>query len=259
MKKLYWILCFACLSLSLSVNAQSSAEFCKKYKDDIVSQIKIRADRSKGAVQCKVWPANPELALLAWQLSDNNEDVSYDERSNSDIQIVIASAATGKIISQFIDERVMFNDALSSGGLKLDTARYKLNKSTTAFGLRFNYSNDYASLYYLNLYTFKNNKISNILKNLHVKTGYSVERFAGCHATTGEMKSFIVIQDKKVNNGYASLLYKKTRIKGKLIPIDGSDECGKGPSEVFKGSLSLAFDGTRYSIPDNFSDFLYDR
>lgn len=252
MKKLYWILCLACLSLPVS--AQSSAEFCDKYAADIMNKIKVKPDRNIGddKPQCKIWPANPQLALLAWQLDDTNY-VAYDEQDNSDIQIVIASAATGKIISQFIDESAMINDAIKSGNLTLDTAQYKLNQSTTAFGLRYSQS----SLQYLNLYTFKNNKVEKILKDVLINVKYREELINGCSALTREYKSFIIMQNKKMKNGFASLLFKKTLTDGKIIPVAGTDSCEKGPSKTTKDSAVLTFDGTRYNVPEDFNNFLY--
>ena len=257
MKKLYWILCFACLSLSLSVNAQSSAEFCKKYKDDIVSQIEVmpnmRADTDTDDVQCKIWPANPEFALLAWE-AKGKSDESDDEPLDSDIEIVLASSTTGKIIYHFSDKYAMFSDALESYGVKLDTAQYKLNKSITAFGVRFTRGHRNGNNQHLNLYILKNKKIKKILTSLQAKMDI-YESYENCTADTRKSKSFIIVQDKKVKNGFASLLVKKTLKEGENRLDKQTGVCNEKLLRTTKSSTSLIFDGSKYNIPDDYKAF----
>ena len=256
MKKLYWVLCLAFLSLSLSVNAQSSAEFCKKYATDIVSKIKVKPDmRAKtDDVQCKIWPTNPKFALLTWEVEAFSRD-GYSDVRDGDIEIAIVSSTTGDMISHFTDQGVMFNDAAETYGVKLDTARYELDESTMAFAVRFSRGNRHGNNQHLNLYILKNKKINKVLTSLRMEMNIYESYGGGCKSDTRKSKSFIIIQDRKMKNGFSSLLIKRTFEKGENRLVGETDICKERLLKTTKSSTSLIFDGTQYNIPEDYRAF----
>jgi len=246
MKNICWILCL----ISLFTNAKSTDEFCAKYSKNIVSQINVKQGMRHNTeyVQCKIWPANPQLSILAWEIEDSSRK-SNQEKLDGDIQIVIASTQTGKIVAKYTDQGALFNDAFEAGGVKLDTALYKLNDSITAFGVRYSRNGRHSSVQNMNLYILKDNNIQKVLKDLRMGHDNN-ESLGGCRAYTQESKSFIIIQDKKVKNGFASLLVKSTEIDN-----EQDNNCEIISSEKLKKSTSLSFDGKQYLVPDGYQGY----
>ncbi len=85
--------------------------------------------------QCKVWPAKPELLIMAnaWQGEE------HDGLRSGDLEVLLLDSKTGELKSRYYQENQLDSDAVYVSGLIIDTAPYRLeanNLGHWAFGVR---------------------------------------------------------------------------------------------------------------------------
>ncbi|OWV91865.1 hypothetical protein ATY75_01425 [Rhizobium sp. N122] len=94
-------------------------------KDDSV-------DGDPHAVICRVWPAQPQLMLIAVPLMTEQSD----SENEGDIELLVADSTNLKIMQRLRLDGFMSDDAVRVRSVAFDTARYQLAPGKTAFGLR---------------------------------------------------------------------------------------------------------------------------
>jgi hypothetical protein len=199
------------------------------------------ASISKYGSQCKVWPAFPDLAIVAAGIVDE-ESVG----KLFDLEIFIVSIKDNKIISHYVDKGVLATDRRDRASIKLDTAYYKLNDSTIAFGVRV--SKD--GFTNLELYTFKDGIINKVMKNLIVSDFFG-ETGTTCAGWFTEKKRVVLIE-KEQSFGFNNLKVKTTHRdfdKERKVKSDEDSSCFETNNKYKRYSNILKFDGKSYVVP----------
>ncbi|MQR01653.1 PA3715 family protein [Glaciimonas soli] len=201
------------------------------------------------AVACKVWPAYPELTLVAVPLTDVNsaeEGISY-----GDVELIVTDTATGKPLQRLREVNMAFEDAVRLDKVSFDTAHYDLSDKQRAFGLRLSkYNHSRASPLSedsLWLYTLTDSGIRRVLAGLVVASSIG-EWDDDCKGTFDNIKRTVAISSK--DNGFRDLM---VRERGQ-----SSIETGKKNNDCVEKILNrpvityqLHYDGKHYVMPKN--------
>lgn len=83
-------------------------------------------------VICKVWPSHPELTLAAVPLIHHGDG---DDPDTGDLDVLVLDTHTLAVRHRLRLLDIIKEDATPTSELSLDTARYRLSATTTAFGL----------------------------------------------------------------------------------------------------------------------------
>ena len=155
-----------------------SQDTLPKHFDFILEQLDIKQDECfKELVIEKIIPySNNESVIVIPKIAKiDGED--YDANYVFDAYIAIIENKSGRIISQFFEEKAWTSDAISLYKIEIDFAHYKLNAETRAFGVKIEYSGssrvDPYSNDEISLFIQKDDKLERVLKN------YSIKNFHG--------------------------------------------------------------------------------
>ncbi|MGO1071163.1 hypothetical protein [Lysobacter sp. CA199] len=202
-------------------------------------------------VACKVWPASPDKTLLAVRL--RHEAASGQDAETADLEVLVVDSARPRILQRYRENGALTSDAIRISSVTLDTARYLLNESATAFGVRIDYSgssrpNPYGSTV-MNLYAASGGTLRPVLRKLEV----SRERGEWDTQCAGEFESAkrTVAIDAKRDHGYAGLLVSSVEDTRRNV-VEGK-ECADVPGARKKRSVRLSFDGREYAVPADLS------
>lgn len=160
----------------------------------------------------KVWPHDPSLSIVVIPKIAQQEDDNYGNSSYVlDAYVLLVDKQTGSIRYRFYEAEAWTSDALVLSGIEIDTAPYRLNGSTRAFGIRVSYRGSSQPNPYnqtdLSLFVTKGNILQPVLKN------YTIDRFGGewdtrCAGEFDEMGS-VIVMDKAQTNGYQNIILKQ--------------------------------------------------
>jgi len=89
-------------------------------------------DASRGA--CRVWPADTRLTLIAVPLLGPEEANGDVQAGDLDILVIDSNTLQARAALRLAD--AVSSDAIRVDGIYLDTARYRLDADTRAFGVR---------------------------------------------------------------------------------------------------------------------------
>ncbi|WP_245424994.1 hypothetical protein [Rhizobium sp. M10] len=89
-------------------------------------------DGDPHAVICRVWPAQPQLTLIAVPLMTEQSD----SENEGDIELLVVDSANLQVRQRLRLDGLMSDDAFRVRSVAFDTARYQLAPKRTAFGLR---------------------------------------------------------------------------------------------------------------------------
>lgn len=200
-------------------------------------------------VACKVWPASPGKTLLAVRLRHDAASAAVEV---ADLEVLVADSARPRILQRYRENDALTSDAMRISSVTLDTARYRLDETTTAFGVRVSYSgssrvNPYQSTV-LSLYVADGAKLRPVLSNLEV----SLDRGEWDGNCAGEFETAqrTVAMDAKRDHGYAGLLVSSVAQSNRNVVKGGKDnDCAEVAGPKRKRSDRLAFDGQRYVVP----------
>ncbi|MDA0147376.1 hypothetical protein [Vibrio sp. LaRot3] len=266
MRVLTSLLC--CLPL-IAMTASASDDFCSKQSDKIIKQLypnystqdeyypklNDKLDRSLASIECKVWPANPKLAILALKADHPNSSEHSRAAETSDLVLIMASTETNSILSVRKEDDALFSDAIYVSDIEIDTAYYKLSSDTVAFGIkvfRSGSSNVYAlHNKALSLYTYKQGRIVKVLDNMLVQN-LGGEWDTRCEGKSSEDKRIIIVKGQQTK-GYADLLVKTTTVD--RITKLTNDECNRIITNTSKQQTTLKFDGNAYLVPKPLQGF----
>ncbi|WP_439617842.1 hypothetical protein [Shinella sp.] len=84
------------------------------------------------AMICRIWPARPELTLVAVPLMREQSD----DGNEGDIELLVVDSDSLDLKARLRLPKLMSDDAVFVSGVAFDTARYHLAPGKTAFGLR---------------------------------------------------------------------------------------------------------------------------
>ena len=122
-----------------------------------------------------------------------------------DVYILIVENETGKITHKFYQEEGWISDAISLENIKIDTARYRLNNDTRAFGVRCFYTgnsrpNPYSSEE-ISLFILRENTLVQVLNNYRVNE-YRGDWNMDCDGEFIETKSVLAMSNEQTNGFY---------------------------------------------------------
>lgn len=206
-----------------------------------------------GRVVCKVWPASPDKTLVAVKLQHGRGgDDAVDE---ADLEVLVVDSARDRILQRHRDDGVLGSDAIRLSSLAFDTARYRLDESTTAFGLRIGRSGSSRANPYeattLRLYVIDGDGLRPVLSNLVVERNRG-EWDTNCAGEFTDTRRTVAIDGKR-DNGYAGLLVNSVERITRNVPR--GEDCKEVDGGKKTSSARLRYDGRRYPVPEALRGF----
>lgn len=197
-------------------------------------------------VVCKVWPAAPDKTLLAVPL--RHEAAKGPDGDVSDLELLVADSKRPRILQRLREDEALRSDAIYITGLTLDTARYRLDERTTAFGVRVEYTgssrpNPYGSTT-LSLYVPEGASLRRVLDPIEVSSSRG-EWDTNCAGEFSETQRTLAM-DTKRDNGYAGLMVNSVHQERRNVEQGG--DCKSVDSPVSKTQQRLRYDGRRYPL-----------
>ncbi|MGY3295649.1 hypothetical protein ACVWY1_000067 [Pseudomonas sp. TE6288] len=198
-------------------------------------------------VVCKVNPADASQVLAVLPLM-----VNVDEYGQGDygLDVLVADAASGKVIAHSYQEAAIASDAVRFSGLTLDTARYQVAPGLRAFGVRISHTgssrvNPFGSET-LNLYVTDGSQLRQIMGQLVVSESNG-EWDGVCAGEFGETKRTLAI-GKPGKDGFSRLRVTEVST-GRQAILKGEDDCEEMEVKSRTKTFSLDYDGGRYGVP----------
>lgn len=122
---------------------------------------------------CSIWPARPDLTVLAIPRIESHPSAEYETRG--DIEMIIANTKSGNIVGRYVEKGAALSAAITFDSVGLDTGRYDIKSGQRAFGFRAHYSHRSNATPFsetvLWLYSFDEKAISPVLEGLRVEIG----------------------------------------------------------------------------------------
>jgi hypothetical protein len=181
-------------------------ENLKRHLNNLTNTLNPLAKLEASLSACRKWPVRENVSVLVMPfLKDDNDNFRLYS-----VDVVVINTISGEILQRLEKPLELMSDAVSVGEIVIDTAPYRLNKDTRAFGLRINYSgssrvNPYTTTEF-SLYIAKGKYLQLILDNVDLG-GFQGEWDGNCEGYFSESKS-TVIMGKSVNNKSADIFIK---------------------------------------------------
>lgn len=196
---------------------------------------------------CKVNPADASQVVAALPMM---EDVDEAGHGDYGLDILMADAASGKIIARSYQHAAIISDAMRFSGLTLDTARYQVAPGLRAFGVRISHTgssrvNPYSSET-LSLYVNDGSQLRQIMGHLVVSESQG-EWDGFCAGDFSETKRTLAI-GKPGNEGFTRLRVTEVSTGSQSV-LKGDDDCEEIKGDSKTTMISLDYDGSRYEVP----------
>ncbi|MBA6067467.1 hypothetical protein [Pseudomonas mosselii] len=196
---------------------------------------------------CKVNPADASQVLAALPLM-----VNVDEHGQGDygLDVLVADAASGKVIAHSYQEAAIVSDAVQFSGLMLDTARYQVAPGLRAFGVRIRHTgssrvNPFGSET-LSLFVNDGSQLRQNMEQLVVSKSNG-EWDGVCAGEFDETKRTLAI-GKPGKDGFSRL--RVTEIStGSQSVVKGNDDCEEIERSSTTKTFNLEYHGGRYGVP----------
>lgn len=199
-------------------------------------------------VKCRVWPANPQLALVAVPLIKSTND----DGTIGDLELLVIETASLAVKHRLLLADRMTDDAVSISAVEFDTARYRLTQEQTAFGLRISTTgSSRPNPYYgvgLWLYVIEHGSLRPVLDGLIVSQNAG-EWDTNCAGEFQSSESTLAMSSKRTN-GYADITLVETK-STRTSFVEKDNECKDKTVTSKPQTLRLVYDGERYPIPED--------
>ena len=221
---------------------------------DLVSQSTKNSERA--FADCKVWPADPARTIVAVaalrQRSASGQPSTPDDGVYG-LSVFVVTSSDGEILHRFIDNDALPSDAISLGGIAIDTARYRLGNGVLAFGVTATRGNPRVEITSLDLYVAGSGGLQRVLKGLNVVRRFSEQQLANCYRNDETERTIAIA--KSSTHGYADLLLtaKNSMSEPVTEPKPSAGHCASTLTLSTKRYL-LRFDGKRYQLPRAMKD-----
>ncbi|EPL8005605.1 hypothetical protein PQE34_003524 [Klebsiella aerogenes] len=203
---------------------------------------------------CRVWPAHPELTLAAIPLM-SHEQTDYEH--TGDLELLILNSATLEVKQRLRLVGRMNDDSISIDNIALDTARWKITPTQTAFGLRITQRNPSRVAPFreevLWLYSYDNNQIHKVLNGLVVNRTHG-EWDGMCAGEFDHIERTLVMVPSSGNGGYANIRVSEKNVHTTRT-ISEENDC-EDMEKIGKETWLLHFDGKHYPIPKKLAPLL---
>lgn len=201
-----------------------------------------------GAVACTVWPARPDLTLLAIPRLESHPPANGETRG--DIELIVANTKSGNIVARYVEKGAAFSDAIAFDSVGLDTGRYDIKARQRAFGFRARYSHNSAVTPFnetvLWLYALDGEAISPVLEGLTVEIGRG-ENDQNCTGFFETTKSTITMGKPGVR-GYRALIVDQSTSVETTKP--GGEDCSSVKENTGHERYVLRYGDPHYGVFD---------
>ncbi|MDR0212263.1 MAG: hypothetical protein LBJ33_24260 [Pseudomonas putida] len=196
---------------------------------------------------CKANPADPGQVLAALPIETNVDEYRQGEYG---LEVVVADAASGRIIAHHYQEAAIVSDAVQFSSLAMDTARYQIAPGLRAFGVRVGHTgasrvNPFGSST-LKLYVYDGTQLRQVMNELVVSSSGG-EWDGVCAGEFNDTQRTLAI-GKPGKDGFASLRVSE-KSTGSRAVVRGNDDCEENESEPTTATYMLEYDGSRYVVP----------
>jgi hypothetical protein len=195
---------------------------------------------------CKVWPARPQLTLLAMP----RVRAEHDDYGKADLELLVFDSARQRFLARLVEPNRLDWDAVFIEDLRFDTAPYRLRADDIAFGVRISRrGSSRPNPFYetrLDLYQLDTDSLRPLLSELPVRTAGG-EWDTNCSGAFSETKGVLVITEQVGNQGYRKLWLKNTRVERRTAMIDG--ECRTVEESTHRYQLPIEYGDERYLLP----------
>lgn len=195
---------------------------------------------------CKVWPARPQLTLVALPLVRAEHD-GYGE---TDLEVLVLDSVRQSILARLVEPNRLDWDAVYIEDLRFDTAPYRLRADDVAFGVRVaRRGSARPNPFYetrLDLYQLDAHGLRPLLSELPVRSAWG-EWDTNCSGAFSETKGVVIITERAGHGGYRDLLLKNTRVELRMALIDG--ECRTVEENTHRHQLPIEYGEDRYLLP----------
>ncbi|WP_434136777.1 hypothetical protein JQR88_23405 (plasmid) [Pseudomonas luteola] len=201
---------------------------------------------------CKVWPARPDITLVAAALNRQGEEGFITE----DLEVLMIETTSNKVLARRYEPHRLDADTVRVEGLMFDTAPYALNDSTLAFGLRVSRKGlSRANPQYetaLSLYVPNADTLIPVLENLQIEDSFG-EWDTACAGEFSDATGTIAM-GKEVSHGYRSLVLRQ-KVHYTRQEAQSEEECISAEDTTDTYRYALVFNGNRYLIPKGLTAF----
>ncbi|MFI8745900.1 hypothetical protein ACIGKL_12155 [Pseudomonas sp. NPDC077186] len=195
---------------------------------------------------CKVWPARPQLTLMAMLLVREEED----DYGDAELEVLVLDSAKQSFLARLVEPNRLDWNAFHVEDMTFDTAPYRLRGDDLAFGVRISRRNSSranpAHETRLDLYELEAQSLRPLLGELPVFLSWG-EWDTSCTGAFSETKGVVIITDRVGNQGYRKLLLKDTRVERRMALIDG--ECRTVEESTHRYQLPIEYGDERYLLP----------
>jgi hypothetical protein len=207
---------------------------------------------SRRDVQCKRWPAQPELLLLAVPLQEAVAE--HGDTRPGDLEVIVADAATGAVRARARERGRLDSDAWYFAGVSLDTARYQLTGSLRAFGTRVRFTGSSrvnpSSKTALTLYVLHGNALEPVLRDLPVDR-YGGEWDGNCSGEFARLERTVAVAPSQ-DSTWADLVIRSRATD--IVARDEQGECTRSESTT-RSTERVRHDGTGYPVSAGLADW----
>lgn len=213
---------------------------CLDERKDLIGNLYEGAGAVRHSSVCKVWPATGYIIFAT--------SIELNERT--DLGVMVFDSKTNTVVGVSREIDALTDDAIYNNGIKIDTANYRLNRDTLAFGIRTSWrgssrANPYSSES-LRLYITHDKSLVSVLSglNVHEYSGEWDTRCAG-EFTTRDM-IMIMMQSGRP---YADLLIKEKTTK--VLSREAAEGCKDVLQRTEEKNHLLKYERGHYLVPEN--------
>ena len=206
-------------------------------------------------ISCKMWPEQPTMIIVAVALEHG---LTSEERTNADLEIIMADSQTSAIIYRTIDPGILTSDAVSATLKGIDTGRYLLSVGTTAFGVRVTHIAQATGVALefesLRLYRIEGGRILPTLGDLTMTSQWEESEYmdkSKCGSRRSIRRTLDMLHEK--HNGFFDMAVHEIKISGECLVSKGTGI--EHWANVQRSNVyHLTYNGTRYVIPSTIND-----
>ena len=240
------------VSLLLFILLSSSTLFAECDMDllyDIQTELKEDRKIVEKLTVCKKWPYKDELSIFVMTFPNvgTTDENLEDDLADYDVHTIIYNTNKKVIENHLYQEKLYSSDAVRLDHLKIDTARYNLNKDTRAFGINAVYYGSSRVNPYdvtsLDLYIRDKKSLRKVLETVIVENG---GEWDGVCNGDFYYQSSIVLIDKSKRNGFYNLKLKRTSMDNHIVLKDKI--CKENESPKRYEYLPFIYDGQSYKV-----------
>ena len=195
---------------------------------------------------CKVWPAQPDLTLVAVSLPR----VEHDGYGETDLELLIADSSSSHVKARKLMAGALDWDAFHVSSIAFDTAPYRVSQGQLAFGVRISRRGSSRvnpfSVQSLDMYLVEEDTLRPILRDLVMEES-SGEWDSNCAGAWVDKTRTLALAEQPGRNGYRDLIVREknafTRSEAR-----GSG-CETVEENVQQQRYRLSYDGQNYVVP----------